>query len=88
VTELIKIGNSHGIRIPKPLIEQAELKNKQLELKIVKNGLLIRPVKLARTGWENSVREALAEYDSQHKLSNEEQDWLDTPNELDEDLEW
>ena len=88
MTELIRIGNSQGIRIPKPLIEQADLSNKQLELKIVKNGLLICPVKLPREGWKNTVEEALAQYDSQSLLSQEDKEWLDTPISTDDDLEW
>ncbi len=41
MAELIQIGNSKGVRIPKALVEQAGLENSELELKVVKNGLLI-----------------------------------------------
>jgi len=88
MTELIKIGNSQGIRIPKPIIEQAKLSNKQLEFKIVDDGLLITPVKQPREDWEHKVEEALTQYDSQTPLSQEDQDWLDTPISTDDDLEW
>ena len=46
MTMLTKIGNSKGIRIPKPLIEQAHLEDTQLELEVLKNGLLIKPIKI------------------------------------------
>ena len=36
---LVKIGNSQGIRIPKPLILQAHLENVDLELEVLENGL-------------------------------------------------
>jgi antitoxin MazE len=71
--ELIKIGNSQGVRIPKPLIEQAKLANKQLQFKLVKNGLLISPITKPRISWENSIRDAQAEY-SIKDLSQEETD--------------
>lgn len=35
MTMLTKIGNSKGIRIPKPLIEQANLDNVQIDLEVV-----------------------------------------------------
>ncbi|MEA2111469.1 MAG: AbrB/MazE/SpoVT family DNA-binding domain-containing protein, partial [Campylobacterota bacterium] len=44
MTTLTKIGNSQGIRIPKPLIQQAHLENASLELEVLENGLLIKPV--------------------------------------------
>lgn len=42
--KIIKIGNSHGIRIPKPLLEESGLEN-EVDLKLKDNGLMIRPVK-------------------------------------------
>ena len=53
MAELVRIGNSKGIRIPKIIIDQARLKEKKLEFKIVDEGLLICPVsKKTRVGWE------------------------------------
>lgn len=88
MTELIRIGNSQGVRIPKPIIEQAKLSNKQLEFKIVDDGLLICPVKQPREGWKNSVEEALTQYDSQSSLCQEGKEWLDAPVSTDDELEW
>ena len=42
---LVRIGNSQGVRIPKAIIEQAQLENKELEFKIIDDGLLIHPIK-------------------------------------------
>ena len=52
MAHLIKIGNSQGIKIPQTLIQQAHLENQELTLQVVENGLLIKPIKNSRTGWE------------------------------------
>jgi antitoxin MazE len=48
--ELVRIGNSRGIRIPKPLIEQCGLGN-TVELHIVQNKLVISAARSPRQGW-------------------------------------
>jgi len=35
MARIVKIGNSQGIRIPKPLVEQAGLEGRELTLKLV-----------------------------------------------------
>ena len=40
-TRIVKIGNSRGIRLPKPLIEKAGL-GEDVELRVVATGLLFR----------------------------------------------
>jgi len=56
MSTLIAIGNSQGIRIPKPIIKQAHLEDSELELIIVKEGLLIRPVVTPhRESWVNDI---------------------------------
>jgi len=57
---LTKIGNSHGIRIPKPIIEQTNLQNSEIEFEITKEGLLLKPVKkTVRGNWEKNVKKFL-----------------------------
>ncbi|MEI6067778.1 MAG: AbrB/MazE/SpoVT family DNA-binding domain-containing protein [Methylococcaceae bacterium] len=56
MAHLIKIGNSQGIRIPKPLIKQANLQNKEFEIQVVDNGLLITPIKKTRQGWKEQFK--------------------------------
>jgi antitoxin MazE len=58
MTQLIRIGNSQGIRIPKTLVEQAGLEDVRLELEVVQDGLLIKPVKKARQGWREAYEAA------------------------------
>jgi antitoxin MazE len=52
MTTLIRIGNSQGVRIPKAIIEQAQLKDKELIFKIIDDGLLIQPLQKPRQGWK------------------------------------
>ena len=55
MAKIIQIGNSQGIRIPKPLIELANLEGKELEYVLMDSGLLITPEKKVRVGWENDI---------------------------------
>jgi len=56
MAHLIKIGNSQGIRIPQPLIKQANLQDQEFEIHVVDNGLLITPIKKTRQGWEEQFK--------------------------------
>ncbi len=55
--ELIRVGNSRGIRIPKPLIEQCGLQG-AVDLRIENNRLVISPARQPREGWEEAFRAA------------------------------
>ena len=52
MAKIIQIGNSQGIRIPKPIIALAELEDKELGFVVMDSGLLITPQKKVRVGWE------------------------------------
>jgi len=56
MAKIIKIGNSQGIRIPKPIVELANLENIELDFVVLDSGLLITPNKKARIGWENRAK--------------------------------
>ncbi len=84
MTHIVKIGNSRGIRIPKPLIEQAKLEGKELDLQLVNNGLLITPKKEARDGWKELIEQTLAA----NKNDGSDLEWLDFPLASDDELEW
>ena len=61
MTMLTRIGNSQGVRIPKPLIAQANLENTQLDLEIVKEGLLIKPIlNTRRKNWKSNIESILS----------------------------
>jgi antitoxin MazE len=52
-TALIAIGNSRGIRIPKPLIEQCGLRD-EVELDVRNNAIIIQSQKAPRSGWDKA----------------------------------
>ncbi len=61
MTMLIKIGNSQGVRIPKPIIQQANLENIEIEFEVVKEGLLLKPVKkVVRENWEDNIKKTIS----------------------------
>ena len=55
--ELVRIGNSRGIRIPKPLIEQCGLGD-TVELYVERDRLVISPRRRPRQGWKEAFRAA------------------------------
>ena len=52
---IIKIGNSQGIRIPKPLLDQIGIKD-DVELEVEKTQIIIRPVLSPRDGWDDAFK--------------------------------
>jgi antitoxin MazE len=55
MAKIVKIGNSQGIRIPKPLISLANLENKELDFIVLDSGLLITSKKKSRVGWQSNT---------------------------------
>jgi len=55
-TRLVRIGNSRGVRIPKPLIEQAGLED-EVELRVVEDGLIIESARKPRANWAAAARQ-------------------------------
>ena len=53
---LVKIGNSQGIRLPKAIIEQAGL-TEELDLQVSGQSLIIRPLKQPRDSWGKAAAE-------------------------------
>jgi len=52
---IVKIGNSQGIRIPKPLLDQTGITD-DVELEVDKTRIIIRPVSNPRAGWDTAFR--------------------------------
>ena len=52
---IIRIGNSRGVRIPKPVIEQCEFQS-EVELLVRGRDLLIRSRHSPRAGWDEEFR--------------------------------
>jgi len=51
---LVRIGNSHGIRLPKAIIEQAQLTD-VLDLQVADGAIIIRSAKQVREAWEEAA---------------------------------
>ena len=60
MTMLTRIGNSQGVRIPKPFIAGANLENHELAFEIVDNGLLIKPISTKRDNWKENINKVLS----------------------------
>ena len=54
-TRIIRIGNSRGIRVPKVLLEQAQLPE-EVELHAEPGRLVVRAARRSRTGWADAAR--------------------------------
>jgi len=80
--KLVPIGNSKGIRIPKPLLQKYGLKNSLL-LEETDRGLLLRKKEDSKLSWEDTYK----------SMANEKENWDDFDTTLldgleDEDFEY
>jgi antitoxin MazE len=80
---VVKIGNSQGIRIPKPLLEQTGIMD-DVELEVDKNQIIIRPVANPRVDWDDAFKSMKAKGDDalivgdkniHHSWDEEEWQW-------------
>ncbi len=55
-SNVIRIGNSRGVRIPKALLEQCCLGD-AVEMQVRAGALVIRPARRPRTGWAEAFSE-------------------------------
>ncbi len=76
-TRLIRIGNSRGIRIPKPLLEQVGLKD-TVQIRAEKGRLVIQPQKELRHGWADAFRRMADSGDDRLILDNNTNNAFDT----------
>ena len=76
-----RLGNSQGILIPKPLLQQVGLED-QAELRVEGDALVLRKPKASpRSGWAQECREIAAAGDDALLLP-------EFPNEADAELQW
>lgn len=68
-TELIRIGNSRGIRIPKPLIEQCGLGD-VVDLRVENARLIVSQQSRPRDGWTEAFQAAGATTGDELLLEN------------------
>lgn len=72
--DIIKIGNSKGIRLPLAFLKQCGIDSK-VELEIQDNCIIIKPIKNPRQGWAEA-------FELMHKNND---DTLVIPDELDDE---
>jgi antitoxin MazE len=76
--QVVPIGNSRGIRIPKVILDQCNIGD-QIELEVESGRIIIEAVREApRAGWDEAFR-------SMHEHGDDE---LLDPDEIDLDSEW
>ncbi len=66
---IVRIGNSKGVRLPKALLEQCRLEG-EVELEVEDNRLVIRSAQAPRSGWDQAFA-AMAE-EGDHALLDDE----------------
>ncbi len=70
---VVKIGNSKGVRIPKKILDQCQVEEK-LELIVKNNVIMLKPVhKKPREGWAEAI-EAIHQKHGEEPL---DKDWLE-----------
>lgn len=52
---IVKIGNSQGVRIPKPILEQSGI-TEDVDIEAENNQIIIRPLLKPRTGWDTAFQ--------------------------------
>jgi len=55
--QLVRIGNSRGIRIPKPILKQCGFKD-TVDVRVEHRRMVIVPARPLRQGWEEAFRAA------------------------------
>jgi len=81
ITTIRRLGNSRGIIIPKPLLEEAGLE-KEAEIVIERGAIVLRkPQQNPRQGWSEASRKLV-------EAGNDKLIWPEFGNDDDEDLQW
>lgn len=60
IVNLVQIGNSRGVRIPKVILEQCGFVN-EAELEVKRGSIVISPIESVRSGWKEAVNSINAE---------------------------
>ena len=63
-TQIVTIGNSQGVRIPKILLEQSKLSG-EVELEVRGNSIVILPVRKPRENWDEAFEEMADDIDEE-----------------------
>jgi antitoxin MazE len=79
-TKLIPIGNSRGVRLPKPLIEEARLEV-EVDISVRGNTIVRAALKAPREGWAEAAKKLHAEGGNSILIDP-------VQNEFDKDWDW
>ena len=81
ITRIVRIGNSRGIRIPKALLDRAELPD-EVELQAEPGRLVVQAIRKPREGWEAAAQamratgdDALLDPPLSTAFDNQEWEW-------------
>jgi antitoxin MazE len=81
ISRIVRIGNSRGIRVPKALLEQAQLPE-EVELLAEPGRLVVRAVRRTRAGWADAAARMHERGDDQllnvvagNRFDTEEWEW-------------
>ena len=81
IARIVKIGNSRGIRVPKFLLDQAQLPD-EVELHAEPGRLVVQATPRPRTGWARAARamreqahDALFDEPTATRFDREEWEW-------------
>ena len=79
VTRIVRIGNSQGFRVPKVLLDQAELPV-DVELRAEPGRLVVTAARPPRTGWADAAKQMHASGDDElldttHSNIFDDQEW-------------
>lgn len=80
-SQIIQIGNSQGVRLPKMLLEESRITG-EVDLELLPDGILIRNAQKARSGWDEAFKQMaeneddeLAGGDTSTKFEKKEWQW-------------
>jgi len=84
-SRIIRMGNSQGVRIPKPILEQLAL-GEEVELSVRGDQLVIRPGKRPRSGWEDQFKRMAGRGDD--RLLDEDEEAVSLTKWDEDDWQW
>lgn len=77
-TQLVRIGNSRGVRLPKTVIDQVGLTD-EIDLRVENRCVVIAPLHQSRSGWADAAQRLRAEskglLDGHTSTRFDEDDW-------------
>ncbi len=59
-TQLVRIGNSRGVRLPKTVIDEVGLTD-EIDLRVEDQCVVIAPLRAPRSGWASAAQHLAAE---------------------------